>query len=174
MQITRTKQKDLCYTTTQQTLECPKVSIRPTWKEGLYKRQVYYFGKVRLINKTRRKPTLTSFWKHTKINNRGKPETWDKNYTKQRRWRESKEQLKKAYHIDRKQPKGMTLTPWSRAPAEDPKKPTKQPSNNRKNHKNEENHRGISKLYYWKVTCHTQVDSIAGHMYISYMRLWSL
>ena len=27
MQIIRTKQKELCYTTTKQTLECPKVSI---------------------------------------------------------------------------------------------------------------------------------------------------
>ena len=40
MQITRTKQKELCYKTTQKTLECPKVSINPTWKEGLHKRQV--------------------------------------------------------------------------------------------------------------------------------------
>ena len=29
----------------------------------------------------------------------------------------------------------MVLTPWSHAPAEDPKRPSKQPSNRRKNHK---------------------------------------
>ena len=40
MQMTRTKKKELCYTTTKQTLEFPKVSINPTWKEGLHKRQV--------------------------------------------------------------------------------------------------------------------------------------
>ena len=51
MQITRTKQKELYYTTTKQTLECPKVSINPTWKEGLRKRQVNYFGMVKLTNK---------------------------------------------------------------------------------------------------------------------------
>ena len=54
MQIIRTKQKEFCYTTTKQTLECPKVSINPTWKEGLCKRQVNYFGMVKLTNKTRR------------------------------------------------------------------------------------------------------------------------
>ena len=32
----------------------------------------------------------------------------------------------------------MTLTPWSHAPAEDPKRPTKQPTTTEKNHKNEE------------------------------------
>ena len=40
MQIIGTKQKELCYTTTKQTLECPKVSINPTWKEDFHKRQV--------------------------------------------------------------------------------------------------------------------------------------
>jgi len=47
MQIKRTKQKELCYATTQQTLERTKVSINPTWKKGLYKRQANYFGKVK-------------------------------------------------------------------------------------------------------------------------------
>ena len=51
MQMTRTKRKELCYTTTQKTLECPKVSINLTWKEGLHKRQVNYFGTVKLTNK---------------------------------------------------------------------------------------------------------------------------
>ena len=55
MQITRTKQKELCYTTTQKTLEFPKVSINLTWKEGLHKIQVNYFGMVKLTNKRRRK-----------------------------------------------------------------------------------------------------------------------
>ena len=71
MQITRTKQKELCYTTTKQTLEFPKVSINPTRKEGLHKKQVNYFGMVNLTNKRRRKPTPTSFWNQTKIINRG-------------------------------------------------------------------------------------------------------
>ena len=57
MQITRTKQKELFYTTTKQTLEIPKVSINPTWKEGLHKRQVNYFGMVKLTKKRRRKNT---------------------------------------------------------------------------------------------------------------------
>ena len=48
MQITTTKQKELCYTTTKQTLEFPKISINPTWKEGLHKKQVNYFGMVNL------------------------------------------------------------------------------------------------------------------------------
>ena len=61
MDMTRTKQKELSYTTTKQTLEFPKVSINPTWKEGLHRRQVNYFGKVKLTNKRRRKPTPTSF-----------------------------------------------------------------------------------------------------------------
>ena len=61
MQMTRTKQKELCHITTKQTLECPKVSINHTWKEGLHKRQVNYFGKVKLSNKIRRKKTPTSF-----------------------------------------------------------------------------------------------------------------
>ena len=61
MQIRRTNQKELCYTTTKQTLERTKVNINPTWKEGLHKRQANYFGMVKLTNKTRRKPTLTSF-----------------------------------------------------------------------------------------------------------------
>ena len=61
MQMTRTKQKELCYTTTKQTLECPKVSINPTWKEGLHKREVNYFSNVNLTNKRRRKQTTTSF-----------------------------------------------------------------------------------------------------------------
>ena len=51
MQMTRTKQKELCYTNTKQTLECPKVGINPTWKEILHKRQVNYFGMVKLTNK---------------------------------------------------------------------------------------------------------------------------
>ena len=49
--------------------------------------------------------------------------------------RENPNAIKKAYHIDKEQPKGMTLTPWSHAPTDDPKRPTKQPSNKRKNHK---------------------------------------
>ena len=61
MQITKTKQKELCYTTTKQTIECPKVSINPTWKESLHKRQVNYFGMVNLTNKIIRKQTPTSF-----------------------------------------------------------------------------------------------------------------
>ena len=61
MQMTKTKQNALCYTTTKQTLECPKVGINPTWKEGLHKRQVNYFGMVKLTNKIRRKQTPTSF-----------------------------------------------------------------------------------------------------------------
>ena len=36
MQMTRTKQKELCYTTTKQTLEFHKASINPTWKEVLH------------------------------------------------------------------------------------------------------------------------------------------
>ena len=48
-------------TTTKQTLECHKVSINPTWKENLHKRQVNYFGMVKLTNKRRRKQTPTSF-----------------------------------------------------------------------------------------------------------------
>ena len=47
MQIKRTKQKELCYATTQQTLARTKVSINFTWEEGLYKRQVNNFGKVK-------------------------------------------------------------------------------------------------------------------------------
>ena len=54
MQITRTKQKELCYTTTKQTLELTKVNINPTWKEGLHKKQVKYFGMVKLTNRRRR------------------------------------------------------------------------------------------------------------------------
>ena len=54
MQIKRTKQKDLCYTTIQQTLDRTKVSLNSTWKEGLHKRQVNKFGKVKLTNKRRR------------------------------------------------------------------------------------------------------------------------
>ena len=61
MQITRTKQKELCYTTTKQTLECPKVSINPIWKEGLHKRQVNYFSIVNLTNKRIRKQKPISF-----------------------------------------------------------------------------------------------------------------
>ena len=61
MQIRRTQQKELYYTATKQTLEFPKVSINPTWKEGLHKRQVDYFGMVKLTNKRRRKGTPTSF-----------------------------------------------------------------------------------------------------------------
>jgi len=61
MQITRTKQKELCYTTTKQAPEFTKVSINPTWKEGLHKRQVNYLAMVNLTNKRRRKQTPTSF-----------------------------------------------------------------------------------------------------------------
>ena len=61
MQIIRTKKKELYYSTTKQTLECPKVSVNPTWKEGLHKRQVNYFGMVKLTNKRRRKQTPTRF-----------------------------------------------------------------------------------------------------------------
>ena len=39
----------------QTTLECPKFSVNPTWKEGLHKRQVNYFGMVKLTNKIRSK-----------------------------------------------------------------------------------------------------------------------
>ena len=42
--------------------------------------------------------------------------------------RENPNTIKKAYHIDKEQPKGMTLTPWSHALAEDTKIPTKQPT----------------------------------------------
>ena len=44
--MTRTNQKGLCYTTTKQTLECPKVSINPTWKESLHKKtsQLFWHG----------------------------------------------------------------------------------------------------------------------------------
>ena len=52
----------------QQTLECPKVSINSTWKEGLHKKQVNKFGKVKLTNKKGRKPTPISFWNQTKVN----------------------------------------------------------------------------------------------------------
>ena len=52
--VCRSNQKELCYATTKQTLEWTKVSINPTWKEGLNKRQVNYFGMVKLTNKTRR------------------------------------------------------------------------------------------------------------------------
>ena len=51
--------------------------------------------------------------------------------------RENSNAIKKAYHIDKEQPKGMTLNPWSHAPAEDTKRPTKQPSNRRKTTKEE-------------------------------------
>ena len=61
MQIIRTKQNELCYTTTKQTLEFPKVSINPTWKECLHKKKVNYFGMVKLTNKIRRKQTPTRF-----------------------------------------------------------------------------------------------------------------
>ena len=61
MHMRRTKQKELCYIATKQTLESHKVSINPTWKEGLHKIQVNYFGMVKLTNKRRRKPTPTSF-----------------------------------------------------------------------------------------------------------------
>ena len=61
MKITRTKQKELYYITTKQTIECPKVSINPTWQEGLHKGQVNYFGMVNLTNKIRRKQTPASF-----------------------------------------------------------------------------------------------------------------
>ena len=61
MQITRTNKNELCYTTTKQTPECPKVSIKPTWKESLHKRQVKYFGMVKLTNKRRRKQRPISF-----------------------------------------------------------------------------------------------------------------
>ena len=54
------------------------------------------------------------------------------------------------YHIDKEQPKGMTLTPWSHAPAEDTKIPTKQPTTVERTTKNEEKHcfRGIRRLHY--------------------------
>ena len=53
MQIIRTKQKEFCYTTTKQTLECSKVSINPTWKEGLHKKtsQLFWQGEVNQQNK---------------------------------------------------------------------------------------------------------------------------
>ena len=59
MQIRRTKQKELFYTTTKQTLECPKVSINPTWKEDLHKRQVKLFGHGE-VNKQKKKETSTN------------------------------------------------------------------------------------------------------------------
>ena len=71
MQIRRIKKKEIFYTTTKQTLECPKVNINPTWKEGLHKIQVNYFGMVKLTNKRRRKATPTSFWNQTKATKRG-------------------------------------------------------------------------------------------------------
>ena len=52
--------------------------------------------------------------------------------------RENPNAIKKAYHIDKEQPKGVTLTPWSHALAEDTKRPTKQATTIEKNHKNEE------------------------------------
>ena len=58
MQITRTKQKDLFYTTTQQTLDRTKVSINSTWKEGLHKRQVWQ-GEV--DQQKEKEPTPTDF-----------------------------------------------------------------------------------------------------------------
>ena len=54
--------------------------------------------------------------------------------------RENPNAMKKAYHIDKEQPKWMALTPWIHAPTEDPKRPTKQPSNSRKNHKMRKKH----------------------------------
>ena len=42
--------------------------------------------------------------------------------------RENPNAMKNAYHIDKKQPKGMTLTPWIHAPLEDTKIPTEQPT----------------------------------------------
>ena len=59
MQIIGTKQKELCYTTTKQTLECPKVSINPTWKEGLHKKtsQLLWHGEV---NQQKKKETSTN------------------------------------------------------------------------------------------------------------------
>ena len=58
MQIIRTKQKEFFYTTTKQTLECSKVSINPTWKEGLHKKtsQLLWQGEV---NQQKKKETNT-------------------------------------------------------------------------------------------------------------------
>ena len=61
MQIIRTNQKELSYTTTKPTLEHLKVSINPTWKEGSHKREFNYFGMLKLTNKRKRKQTPTSF-----------------------------------------------------------------------------------------------------------------
>ena len=61
MQITRTKQKELYYTTTKHTLEFPKIIINPTWKECRHKRQVKYFGMVKSTNKRRRKQRPITF-----------------------------------------------------------------------------------------------------------------
>ena len=74
MQIRRTKQTELCYTTMKQTLECPKVSINPTWKEFLHKRQVNYLGMVKLTNKIRRKQASELRQRSTtKANQKHKP-----------------------------------------------------------------------------------------------------
>ena len=62
---------------------------------------------------------------------------------------------KKDYHIDKEQPKRKTLNPWSHAPADDPKRPTKQPSNNRKNHKMKK------KTLFLR---HTRVLVLIGHV----------
>ena len=47
--------------------------------------------------------------------------------------------IKKDYHIDKEQPKGMTLTPWNHAPAEDTKKTYQTAHNRERTTKNEEN-----------------------------------
>ena len=46
--------------------------------------------------------------------------------------------LQNTYHIDKKHPKGMKLTPWSHALAKDPKRPTNKPTTTEKTTKNEE------------------------------------
>ena len=59
MQMTRTKQKELYYITTKQTLECLEVSINPTWKEGLHKIQSQLFWQGE-INQQKNKETKTN------------------------------------------------------------------------------------------------------------------
>ena len=84
--------------------------------------------------------------------------------------RENPNAIKKAYQIDKEQPKGMTLTPQSHALVEDTKIPTKQPTiverttKMRKNtvlgahagcttHKSRVIHELIVHQVVWKITC---------------------
>ena len=64
--------------------------------------------------------------------------------------RKNPDAIKKAYHIEKEQPKWMTLTPWSHALAKDTKIPTKQPTTAEKTTKMRKKHcfRGTCRLYY--------------------------